>query len=429
MAQPLSRAPSKDDKILIVGAGVFGLSTAFELRTRGYENITVLDRMMPPVPDGSSVDVSRVIRYDYADPFYGKLATEAMHEWTSDAWTGLYHGSGFVMSSQTPNEPYIEKCKTVLKSQQQPFTSFENVSELFLKYPALKGGLNQSSGYINTSGGWADAAGSIQRLAGRCSELGVSFIVGPRGTVRRLRVDRSRVVGVETTTGSIDGTTVILATGAWTNKLTDVSAAMSSSGQPVGFIQLSPEESRSLSQMPVLIDLTSGCFVFPPTPDTHLLKIARHSHGFQAEHETKDGRIVSTPKLSNGATSSFLPSDADAGLREGLRFILPQFANYPWKRRRLCWYTDTPEGNFVVDFHPKIDGLFIAAGGAGHAFKFLPVLGRHIADCFENKASAETRTKWKLPAQLSASEPIVCNDGSRRGPPRRKLSRSEQARL
>lgn len=35
---------SKTDPILIVGAGVFGLSTALHLGQRGYTNITVLDK-------------------------------------------------------------------------------------------------------------------------------------------------------------------------------------------------------------------------------------------------------------------------------------------------------------------------------------------------------------------------------------------------
>lgn len=72
--------PKRED-ILIVGAGIFGLTTALELRERGYEKITVLDRYARPVPDGSSVDISRVIRFDYGDPVYAKMALEAMKGW------------------------------------------------------------------------------------------------------------------------------------------------------------------------------------------------------------------------------------------------------------------------------------------------------------------------------------------------------------
>ncbi|KAI5243383.1 hypothetical protein E4T43_04203 [Aureobasidium subglaciale] len=51
----------KEGSIVVVGAGVFGLSTALELKRPGYGDITVLDRHLPPVPDGSSVDISRIV--------------------------------------------------------------------------------------------------------------------------------------------------------------------------------------------------------------------------------------------------------------------------------------------------------------------------------------------------------------------------------
>lgn len=45
---------AKKDKVVIVGAGVFGLTTALELHSKGYTDITVLDRTLPPVRDSSS---------------------------------------------------------------------------------------------------------------------------------------------------------------------------------------------------------------------------------------------------------------------------------------------------------------------------------------------------------------------------------------
>lgn len=36
---------------------------------------------------------------------------------------------------------------------------------------------------------------------------------------------------------------------------------------------------------------------------------------------------------------------------------------------RMCWYSDTPDGNFVIDYAPQYPSLLIASGGAGHAFK------------------------------------------------------------
>lgn len=37
------------ETVVVIGAGAFGLSTALELKQRGYREVIVLDRHVPPV--------------------------------------------------------------------------------------------------------------------------------------------------------------------------------------------------------------------------------------------------------------------------------------------------------------------------------------------------------------------------------------------
>lgn len=49
--------------VIIIGAGVFGLSTALAIADRHPSTaVTVIDRLPPPVLDGTSVDTTRCIR-------------------------------------------------------------------------------------------------------------------------------------------------------------------------------------------------------------------------------------------------------------------------------------------------------------------------------------------------------------------------------
>lgn len=66
---------SRDSKIIIVGGGVFGLSTALWLARSGHRNITIFDRcafdknFYDPQNgcDGASADINKVFRVAYGN--------------------------------------------------------------------------------------------------------------------------------------------------------------------------------------------------------------------------------------------------------------------------------------------------------------------------------------------------------------------------
>ena len=96
-------------RIVIIGAGCFGLSTGHHLLKRGYKHVLVLDRASQlPAPDAASTDISKsaysrssmsavltntlsVVRSSYADIFYTRLAREAISEWkNTQEWADTY---------------------------------------------------------------------------------------------------------------------------------------------------------------------------------------------------------------------------------------------------------------------------------------------------------------------------------------------------
>lgn len=364
--QKKTKSPCKSERIVIVGAGVFGLATARELSGRGYSDITVLDRCPPPVPDGSSVDISRTIRPDYADNFYAKLGLEALEGWNNE-YRPFFHNSGLLSLTQDLKHSYLEGSIDNLRSLGKSIHRFQG-NEIKTRYPGIHGDLSHTKGYVNTASGWADAEGSIRYLARQCALAGVSFISGARGTVISLLVEGQRVAGVQTRSQiPVYADRLIVATGAWTPHLMDMSRVSVSDVQPVGFMQLTSKEAQEMEGCPVMIDFSTGWFVFPPTPGTHILKMARHGYGYEIVRQIQARQIsVSAPEMSkDNSASTFIPEDADKALRDGLALFLPKFKDRKFIRRRLCWYTDTPKGNFIVDHHPDYSNAFLATGGSG----------------------------------------------------------------
>lgn len=56
---------------------------------------------------------------------------------------------------------------------------------------------------------------------------------------------------------------------------------------------------------------------------------------------------------------------------------------------------DTPDSEFLITPCPDHEGLKIAVGGSAHGFKFLPVIGKHIADMIEGTLDPLLADKWR----------------------------------
>jgi glycine/D-amino acid oxidase-like deaminating enzyme len=83
-------------------------------------------------------------------------------------------------------------------------------------------------------------------------------------------------------------------------------------------------------------------------------------------------------------------------LRTFLTDSIPALASAPVVTTRVCMYCDAFDGDLLIGADPDRDGLIVASGGSGHAFKFAPVLGDLIADAVESKSSRwSARFAWR----------------------------------
>jgi sarcosine oxidase/L-pipecolate oxidase len=452
----MNKAPNS---ILIVGSGVFGLSTAWALSKRPFfadTAITVVENGQGkfPAPDAASWDSSRVIRADYADPAYAVLAAAAQKQWRGQGddelgGQGRYTESGCVYtaretSTRTPGT------KTGMDYVKGSWRNVVHIAEAngepadkiraFQDTASLKAFLGTAEavgdwGYSNGLSGWADAGRGMEFLYERVKATGrVSFI---DGQVKRLLTEGKRVIGAEMHDGAVAKADVVfVAAGAWTGDLVDLRGRTEATGQVMGYIDLTDDEYRALENYPVVLNLSTGLFVIPPRDK--VLKVARHGVGYlnpetittalPASPEIVQAPIVaSRPYTSRDGHAAGLPLEADTALRSALRDLVPVkgLESRPWRETRLCWYSDTRDGDYLVDWHPGWEGLFIATGGSGHAYKFLPVLGEKVVDCLLGQGGQlGQQWRWKEVPSDDVGKVIdgeykglVTEDGSRSGIP------------
>lgn len=328
------------------------------------------------MPDGSSSDISRVIRFDYADTDYCSLAYEAYCKWSQDPkYNGIFYQTDYVIagSRSSPEKSWTDKTIAQLDKRQLPYTRLADAADTKRRFPILTGELAQPNfeGYLNKSGGWADANKAIKQLRDECLELGISFIAGRAGTVVGFDSDAQGVIkAVKTLEGTpVRGDHFILAAGAWSSGIVPTYNSTLSTAQALGFLHLTDDEMVKYKNIPIYMNYATGWFNFPPHEDTKMLKFAVHGWGYTRAPSKGDNNSVesniSVPPPISRERKNFVPADAEERLRAGLREMLPELADRALTRVALCWYTDTPTGDFIMDYHPDYKNLFVGGGGSG----------------------------------------------------------------
>lgn len=126
-----------------------------------------------------------------------------------------------------------------------------------------------------------------------------------------------------------------------------------------------------------------GGFYGFPRDESGTVKVGYRGLKYTNPQEQPDGAIRSVPRTrwSENSTTQ-LPLPAAQRIGRVLQQFIPELVQYH-TQTRLCWYTDTFDNHFVVDFVPEKRGLIVATGGSGHGFKFLPILGGFVVDRIE----------------------------------------------
>ncbi|GAN02310.1 fructosyl amino acid oxidase [Mucor ambiguus] len=406
-------APKPNSKIIIVGAGCFGLSTAYALskdKAKEYD-IWVFDRGESiPISDAASTDISKAVRMDYGNnTLYMHLAVEAIDAWKQ--WNAeraekklvpVYHNTGMLIFSA--NGQYAEYEKDNMRSIREAgfgdYIEELNADQLKERYPYLTDTVDNGYdiAYANKVGGWCNSSESIKHLYGECIQNGVKFVLGNEaGRFEKLQVDGRHVRGIITADKKEHtADRVIVAAGSWTPSVIDMHRQAIATGQYVIHFSLSKEDQERMATFPVWsADVSNTGFYGFPCNENGILKIAKHSTGYLNPSSVLNQKI-SVPRTQSTNPNDTIPKSALAEARAFLKKFLPFTDALDVVYSRVCWYSDSIDGDFIIAPHPDYDHLIVATGDSGHAMKFLPVIGDKIRDIVEDTDSQYKQAwAWK----------------------------------
>ena len=362
--------------VVVVGAGINGVTAAIELKKRGHK-VILLDPGPLPHPLAASTDISKAVRTAYgADEEYAALAERSVplwREWNREFGAELYHEVGFLFLRQQQMQPGDFEFES-LRVLEQEGRKVERIDSATLRerFPAWKAE-HYRDGFFERQAGYVESGRVVALLIERAKSLGVELREGNQFT--GLDEGDGRVKGVLLDNGQrISGDLVVMAVGAWTPYVLPFTRKFfRATGQPVFHLKPRQPELFASERFPVFgADIsTTGYYGFPLSRDG-VVKIANHGPGREMSPESPERAV--TPQ-------------EEKDLREFLSWTFPTLTDAPIVYKRICLYCDTRDGHFWIAPDPERPGLVVATGDSGHGFKFAPVLGEIVADAVEGKSN------------------------------------------
>jgi glycine/D-amino acid oxidase-like deaminating enzyme len=380
---------------VVIGAGVIGASTAFELAKTG-RRVLVIDRLAGP-GQGSTSASSSIVRFNYSTVDGVAAAWESQHHWAG--WAGHLGGppagetlarfrrTGLVML----DVPLAPKPR-ILQMFDEVGVPYEDwdAAQLAARVPGISTGCFWPPRRLDDEAFWAEPAGQLGaffnpdagfiddpqlaavNLADAARRQGVSFLF--RREVTGVRQAGGRVTGVDLAGGQrVDAGVVVNVGGPWSsalNRLAGVgdgfTVAVRPMRQEVHHVPAPPGFNHGDQLGPVIADLDLGIYL-RPTPGGGLLIGG-------TEPECEPLQWLDDPGDAHpNPTMDLYESQVTRAAR---RFPGLKIPNAP---RGITGVYDVASDWTPIYDRTALDGFYVAIGTSGNQFKNAPLAGRFMA--------------------------------------------------
>lgn len=226
---------------------------------------------------------------------------------------------------------------------------------------------------------------------------GVRFFLGEQGAVEEIvyvsTVSGRKCAGIRTKNGRFHPSAlVIVAAGAGAGRLVpELGTSVVAKSWSVAHVHLTDEETSGLRGIPVTYARDLG-FFFEPDPKTNLLKLCPMGGGY-VNTDPRTGVSHAPESLKE---SAFVPEEDEKQMRKLLAHTLPSLADRPLVKKSLCWFADTNDSGFIVDYIPDTSSsIMLLSGDSGHGFKMFPIVGSWVTDLLEAPDNRQSVTRWR----------------------------------
>lgn len=353
--------------VAVVGAGVFGSWIALALQEAG-RRVVLIDGYGPGNARSSSGGQTRVIRVGYGDKeIYSRWSLRSLERWQELARrsgrSALFQRSGVLWMAREEDPLTLESLAT-LRKLDVPHERLAR-SELERRWPQVDFGPITWAIHEPESG-FLVAFHAVQAVAERARRAGAELLTA---RIAPPSAGGGRLEAVTTEAGErVDAEVYVFACGPWLGKLFPevLGERLFVTRQEVFYLGPPPGDARfAVGALPVWADFAEEIYGIPDFRGRGF-KVAPDRHGPPLDPDSAE-RVVS-PETTHRVLEYV-----------GRRF--PALAGAPVVGSEVCQYTNTSNGDFLIDRHPELGNVWLVGGGSGHGFKHGPALGEYVAAC------------------------------------------------
>jgi len=354
--------------VIVAGLGALGSAAAYHLARRG-RSVLGFDRLTPPHSQGSHHGKTRIIREAYfEDPRYVPMVQSAYDLWrVLERETGreLLREVGGLMIG-VPGGSLVAGAKRSADEHGLPYETLA-ADDIRRRYPALRVD-DDMQALLEPRAGVLFSEACVQAHLDAARAAGARLRFGEPVTGWSAGADGVRV---DTSGSTWLADRLVLCSGAWMAGLVpELQRSLEVERQVLCWFEPAEPASCAPERLPIFLiehERERYFYGFPDFGDG--VKVAIHHEGQAVDPE---------------GVSRDVAAHETATIRDLTRRFLPG-ASARMSDAAVCLYTNTPDRNFIVDFHPDHPGVLVASPCSGHGFKFSAVLGSAVADLIERR--------------------------------------------
>jgi sarcosine oxidase len=371
--------PEQQVDLAIVGLGAMGAAIAWQAAVRGL-SVAGFDALDPPHTSGSTHGHSRIIREAYFEhPQYVPLVQRAYALWAdleAAAGTRLLQSCGGLMIGR-PDRTVVDGTLRAASEHRLPVQTWA-ADDIRTRVPALAPDPDMV-GVFEPRAGVLAPERAVGAMLDQARRAGARLFVSE--PVRDWTSEAGHV-DVRSASRHVRARRLVLAAGPWLASMLGGLTLPLVVERVVQYWYATAADDRfSPPRFPIfLLEAPDGRMLYGLPDQGRGLKLAEHHGGRPTTADAIDRQVSADERDAFHAFASRWLRDLPAG---------PADAS-------VCLYTNTPDGDFLLDWHPAAPGVFVCSACSGHGFKFAPAIGEAVASVIALGASSYDLAPFRL---------------------------------